>query len=57
MLFCFIPVHLICKKHMELKTGLLIGRVVGKSTHPMEKNKTGSLPNVVKIIEKKMVGK
>lgn len=52
MLFCFIPGHLICKKYLELITGLLIGGVVGKPAHSMERNKTGSLPNVIKIIEK-----
>lgn len=38
---------------MGLITELLIGGLVGKPAHSMKKNETGSLPNVIKIIENK----
>lgn len=54
-LFCFLAAHLIYKKYVELIIcGSLVGGGRGKLARSVEKSKTRSLPNIVKIIEKKV---
>lgn len=52
MLFCSILVYLIYKKYMGLVIcGYLVEGVGEKLAHPVKKNKTRSLPNIIKMTE------